>query len=183
MSADVTYESLDAEPRRPPRRLSMLDGILVAVAVVVVAFLWWSDRVGQAAADELAQVFAETQARAASGERLVQGTLAYASPLIWSADAPDEVRTGLGDIVEASAGDVAEDLAALRERAAAVSVLPWHRLERVARAEVLEFVAAERSRFAAIAADVRDMGLVLADGPLPTAGVAEALRAAGADPR
>lgn len=161
----------------------MVDVVIASVAVVVVAFIWWVDRMGQAAADELALVFADTQARTESGERLVQGTLAYASPMIWSADAPEDVRAGLRDIVEDSAGEVAADLSVLRDRAATVVTLPWHRLEQQARAEVLEFVAAEQARFEAIAADVTDIGLVFADGPLPTGGVAEALRAAGAQPR
>jgi hypothetical protein len=183
LSTEVGYEFLDAEPRRRGRRLSVVDVVIASVAVVVVAFIWWVDRVGQAAADELALVFADTQARAASGERQVQGTLAYASPMIWSAEAPEDVRAGLRGIVEASAAEVAADLGTLRDRAAAVTTLPWHDEQRVAQSEVLDLVAAQQARFEAIAADVTDIGLVFADGPPLTGGAVEALRAAGADPR
>ena len=183
MSNAVAFEYLGAEPRRRPRWLPAVGGVLAAVAVVVVAFLWWSDTVRQAATDELAVVFADAQARAASGERQVQGMLAYASPTIWSAEAPEDVRAGLRDIVEASAADVAADLSALRDRAAAATILPWHREQQVAQAELLALVAAQQARFDGIAADLTDIDLVLAGGPLPTGGVAEALRSAGADPR
>ena len=183
MSNAVTFEYLGVEQRRRPRWLPAIGGVLAALAVIVVAFLWWSDTVRQAAADELAQVFADAQARAASGERQVQGTLAYASPMIWSAEAPEDVRAGLRDIVEASAADVAADLSGLRDRAAAATILPWHREQEAARAELLDLVDAQQARFAGIAADLTDIDIVLADGPLPTGGVAEALRSAGAELR
>lgn len=183
MSNVVTFEYLGAEQRRRPRWLPAVGGVLAAVAVVVVAFLWWSDTVRQSATDELAQVFADAQARAASGERQVQGTLAYASPLIWSAEAPEDVRAGLRAVVEASAADVAAELSVLRERAAAATILPWHREQQVAQSELVDLVAAQQARFEGIAADITDIDVVLAGGPLPTGGVAEALRSAGADPR
>jgi hypothetical protein len=183
MSGTVAFEYLGTPPRQRPRWLpaaGLLAGVLVVAAA---AFLWWSDSVRRSAADELSGVFAAAQARAESGERQVQGTLAYASPTIWSADVPEDVRAGLRDIVEASAADVAADLAALRAQASAATILPWHEEQRVAQQRLLDLVAAQQARFDGIAADLTDIDLVLADGPLPTGGVAEALRAAGADPR
>ena len=183
MSGTVTFEYLGAEQRPRPRWLPAAGAVAAVLALLAAGLLWWSDHVRSSAAEELAVVFADAQSRAASGERQVQGTLAYASPLIWSADVPEDVRAGLRDLVEASAADVAADLAAMRERAAGTSIWPWHREQAVAQAELVALIEAQRARFDGIAADVTDIDLVLADGPLPVGGVAEALRAAGADPR
>ncbi len=183
MSEAVSFEYLGVEPRQRPRWLPAAGSVLLVLAALVAGFLWWSDSMRSTASDELAGVFADAQARAASGERQVQGTLAYASPMIWSAGVPEDVRAGLRDIVEGSAAEVAADLGALRDRAAAATILPWHSEHEGARAELLALVSAQQARFAAIAADVTDIGLILADGPIPTGSVAEALRSAGAEPR
>lgn len=181
MSDTITLEYLgtpEQDRRRAPRVIAVIVASLVAAAG---AFLWWSDSVRDAATEELVVTFEESTARAASGERVVQGTLAYASPLIWSADVSEDVRDGLRGLVEASAADVAVDLEALRERAAGAVVLPWQDAQLEARAALVELIDAQRARFDGIARDARDIDRVLADGPLPTGSVARALSAAGAE--
>ena len=118
MSDTVTLEYLGSaapDRGRAPYVIAVVVGLL---AVLAAAFLWWSDSVRQGATEELAATFEEATTRAASGERSVQGTLAYATPLIWSADVPEDVRAGLRRVVEDSAAVVAADLVRLRERAA-----------------------------------------------------------------
>jgi hypothetical protein len=101
--------------------------------------------------------------------------------MIWSAAVPEDVRDDLRALVEASAADVAADLGVLRDRVAATTVLPWHEPQAEARTELLALIDAQRDRFARIAADASDIDRVLADGPLPTGAVADALRSAGAE--
>ena len=120
-------------------------------------------------------------AGAAAGERQVQGTLAYASPMIWSSAVPEGVRDDLRALVEASAAEVSGDLAVLRERVAGTTVLPWQEPQAAARAELLALIDAQRERFDGIARDASDIDRVLADGPLPVGAVADALRSAGAE--
>lgn len=181
MSDTVTLEYLrSAAPDRgrAPYVVAVVVGLL---AVLAAAFLWWSDSVRQGATEELAAAFEESTARAASGERAVQGTLAYATPLIWSADVPEDVRAGLRGLVEDSAAVVAADLVSLRDRAAQTVVLPWQQAQLEARAELVDLINAQWVRFDGIAQDARDIDRVLADGPLPVGAAAEALRAAGAE--
>lgn len=180
MSDTLTLEYLGTpapDRRRAPYIVASVVGLL---ALLAAGFLWWSDSVRVAATDELVSTFEESKARSASGERVVQGTLAYATPLIWSAAVPEDVRDGLRRVVEDSAAVVAEDLGSLRERAVATVVLPWHEAQLEAREELVALIDAQRARFDGIARDARDIDRVLADGPLPTGAVAEALRAAGA---
>lgn len=181
MSDTLTLEYLgSAAPDR--RRAPVIVGAVIGLlAVLAAAFLWWSDSVRQAATEELVTTFEESTARSASGERAVQGTLAYATPLIWSAAVPEDVRDGLRGLVEESAAVVAGDLARLREQALATMVLPWQQAQLDARAELVALIDDQRERFDGIARDARDIDRVLADGPLPTGAVAEALRAAGAE--
>lgn len=180
MSDTVMLEYLGTpapDRRRAPYVAAAVIGLL---ALLAAGFLWWSDSVRHAATEELVSTFEESTARSASGERSVQGMLAYATPLIWSADVPEDVRDGLRDVVEESAAVVAGDLIGLRERAAATMVLPWQQPQLEAQAELVALIDAQQARFDGIARDARDIDRVLADGPLPTGAVAEALRAAGA---
>jgi hypothetical protein len=181
MSDTVTLEYLSAsapDRRRAPYVVAAVIGLL---ALIAAGFLWWSDSVRSSANEELLATFEESAARSASGERAVQGMLAYATPLIWSADVPEDVRAGLRGVVEESAAVVAVDLLGLRERAAATMVLPWQQLQLEAQAELVALIDAQRARFDGIARDARDIDRVLADGPLPTGAAAEALRSAGAE--
>lgn len=180
MTAAVEFEYLGT-PERPRRRGPLIAAaVVVVIAVLVGGFLWWSDQVRTRATDDLSQVFASAAQRAASGERQVQGTLAYASPMIWSAEVGEDVRADLRALVEASAADVAADLGALREQVATTTVLPWHQEQLRARTELLTLIDAQQARFAGIARDASDIDLVLAGGPLPTGAVSSALRDAGA---
>lgn len=180
MSDTLTLEYLGTPERGRRRAPFVVLCVVVVLAAVGAGFLWWSDTARQQVNGDLLVAFGESSARAASGERQVQGTLAYASPMIWSAAVPEEVRDDLRALVEASAADVAADLAVLRDQVAATAVLPWHEPQAVARAELLALIDAQRDRFDRIAGDASDIDRVLADGPLPTGAVEEALRAAGA---
>ncbi len=175
----MEYLTTARSERRAPLRIL---GLALALAAASVAgFLWWSDSVRSSATEELTAVFSEASARAASGERQVQGTLAYASPMIWSMEVGEEVRSGLRALVEESAADVASDLGAMRQKAADTTVLPWQEEQLAARDQVLLLIEAQQARFDGIAADASDIDLVLAGGPLPTGAALTALRAAGAD--
>jgi len=180
VSETVTLEYLGTPDRDRRRAPLVIMGAALLVAAVAAGFLWWSDTVRRSANDQLVAAFTESAARAASGERQVQGTLAYASPMIWSAAVPEEVRDGLRGLVEASAADVAADLAQTRNRAAAVTILPWQEPQLEARVQLLALIDAQQGRFAGIARDASDIDMILADGPLPTGAVVESLRASGA---
>lgn len=181
MSDTATLEYLSASAPDRRRAPYVVAAVLGLLALAAVGFLWWSDSVRSSANEELVATFEESAARAASGERAVQGMLAYATPLIWSADVPEDVRAGLRGVVEESAAVVAGDLRLLEERAAATRVLPWQQVQLEAQAELVALIDAQRARFDGIARDARDIDRVLADGPLPVGAVAEALRAAGAE--
>lgn len=165
------------EPRRAPR---LVLALAVVLAGGVAGFLWWADSVGQAATDELVAAFEASASRAATGEKQVQGTVAYASPLIWSTSVPEDVRADLRALVEASAADVATDLATISEQAAGTLVLPWQEPQLEARRAVLSLIDDQRARFGGIADDASDIDMILADGPLPTGIVLASLRASGA---
>jgi hypothetical protein len=178
MSNTVTLEYLGTQERR---RVPVAIVVLVAmIGVAAVAFLWWSDSVRRSANSELMATFEASSQRADAGERAVQGTLAYASPLIWSTSVPESVRDGLRALVEASAADVSTDLLRLRDRAARVTILPWQQPQREAREQLLALLDAQQQRFAGIARDASDIDIILADGPLPTGAVRQSLRASGA---
>ena len=168
-------------PGQERRRVPRLALTLVAFfAVTVAGFLWWQDSVRQSATDQLVAAFAAADARAASGERQVQGMLAYASPMIWSTSVPEDVRDGLRGLVEASAADVAADLDAIGANAEGTMVLPWQQQQLEAREAVLTLIADQQARFGGIAEDASDIDMILADGPLPTGVVVTSLRASGA---
>ena len=156
-------------------------GVIGLLALVAAGFLWWSDSMRSSANEQLTIAFRDAVEGAAAGERQVQGTLAYASPMIWSASVPEGVREDLRALVEATAADVSADLGIVRERVAGTSVLPWHEPQAAARAELLALIDAQRARFDGIANDASDIDLILADGPLPVGAVTEALGSAGAD--
>jgi hypothetical protein len=180
MSDTVTLEYLSASAPDRRRAPYVVAAVLGVLALVVAGFLWWSDSVRSSANAQLVTTFDESAARSASGERAVQGMVVYATPLIWSADVPEDVRDGLRGVVEDSAAVVAADLLRLRERAASTRVLPWQQSQLEAQAELVALIDAQRARFDGIARDARDIDRVLADGPLPTGAVAAALRSAGA---
>lgn len=165
------------EPRRAPRLVLVL---LLGLAAGVGGFLWWADTVSRAATDDLVAAYEASAARAAAGERQVQGTVAYASPLIWSTSVPEDVRADLRALVEASAAEVAADLAAISDEAADTLVLPWQEPQLEARRAVLSLIDDQRARFGGIADDASDIDMILADGPLPTGIVLASLRASGA---
>jgi type II secretory pathway pseudopilin PulG len=181
VSDTVTLEYLGTpapDRRRTPYVVAAVIGVLVLAGA---GFLWWSDSVRTSANEALASAFRESIDGAAAGERQVQGTLAYASPMIWSASVPEDVRDGLRALVEASAAEASGRLGVLRERVAATTVLPWQGPQAAARAELLALIDAQRARFDGIANDASDIDRILADGPLPVGAATEALRAADAD--
>lgn len=160
-------------------------GVLVTAAVVVVvvvgvAFAWWSDAVRTTANAEFVRALDSSTARVVSGDRQVQGTLAYASPMIWSTAVPADVRAGLRGLVETSAAEVSGELAGLAERVSAVSVLPWQDAQAQAREALLVLLAEQQRRFDRIASDAAAIGVVLGEDPPSSATVVASLRASGA---
>ena len=168
----------------PERERRRVPGLVLASVLLLAAgaatFLWWADSVARTATLELATAFSASDSRAASGERQVQGTVAYASPMIWSTSVPEDVRASLRALVEETAADVAGDLAAIEEQAAAILVLPWQEPQLAARQEVLDLIEDQRARFAGISEDAGNIDMILADGPLPTGAALASLRASGA---
>lgn len=183
MSGTVTLEYVGTDRAPRPRWHGIAGAALVLVVLAVVGVLWWSDAVRRSAVESLSSGYVDAVAIAGAGERSVQGTLAYASPMIWSASVSEDVRSSLRSLVESSAADVAVELTALRADVAATRLLPWHEEQRGARDALLALVDAQVARFAGIAEDVSDIDLVLAGGPLPTGAAASALRAAGGEVR
>jgi hypothetical protein len=181
MTSGTTMEYIQtprAERRRPTIALTI--GVLALVAGALL-FAWWSDSVRRATNDRLADVVAASSARVVTGEAVVTGTLAYASPMIWSAAVSEEVRAGLRAVVQDSAAQVAVDLAATRASAADVTVLPWQAAQATAREQVLSLLDTEIARFERIAADATTIGEVLGVDPPSAAAAVESLRASGAE--
>ncbi len=163
------------------RRVGVLVSVAVVVVVVVgVAFAWWSDAVRTSANAEFVRALDASTARVASGDRQVQGTLAYASPMIWSTAVPADVRAGLRDLVEGSAAGVSGDLAAVADQVSAVRVLPWQGAQAQARDALLALIVEQQRRFDRIAADAAAIGGVLGQEPPSAALVVQTLRASGA---
>ncbi len=147
-------------PRLPPR--------LVAVAAALLAVLaaggwWWNASVEMQADLSLASAERDVRDRTESGEAGVLSTLAYASPLIWSASVSESVRSDLRALVEARAADVVRQLDEVRARVDATQVLPWHSAQEQARDGVLAQIDKQRQRFALIAADARGLAEAFAE--------------------
>lgn len=167
--------------KAPSRRPSWLIGVAVLLVVAAVAgFLWWSDGVRRDALQSMADAVTTAQDRARIGQGRVMSTLAYTSPMIWSASVPEEVRAGLRELVELSAADASATLSSVADEVAGLRILPWQSAQLEARDQVLDFIAAERLRFDRITEYAGNLGEVLAEpDPLPDAALA-ALRASGA---
>ena len=173
----MTIEYL--ETKAPPRqRWSLLTGVVVVLVIAIAAaILVWSERAKSAANETFVQAVADAQDRARIGEGRVLSTLTYASPMIWSTEVPEDVRTGLRSLVETSAAEAAASLTQVADSVSAATVLPWQSAQQRARDAVLALVLAERARFDEIAADAREIGRAL-DLERPSA--ADALAALGA---
>jgi len=175
----IEYLATEAPPRR---RWSWATGLAVVLVLAgVAAFLVWSDRTKDAANESLSSAVVQSQERARIGEGRVMSTLTYASPMIWSTEVSEDVRSGLRDLVEQSAADAAATLTTIADEVAGTTVLPWQTAQQQARDSVLALVLAERARFDTIAADARQIGPVLAQPRPSEAEALAALRASGAD--
>lgn len=181
MSQLLEFEYLGTPERESRRWPRLVAAALVLVAVLTVAFLRWSEQQRAAGNAELAAVFERASSTAFAGENRVQASVAYVSPLVWSPDIDETLRSGLWDIVEGSAADVAADLLVVRERAVGTTVLPWHEEQAAARDALVALVDAQRERFLGISRNARNIDLILADGPIPTGPASQALRASGAE--
>ena len=136
-------------------------------------FAWWSDCRPRQANAEFVRALDASTARVAVRRPSVQGTLAYASPMIWSTAVPADVRAGLRDARGGAAPPRSSgDLAAVAGHGVggarpAVAGRPgagprrrcWRCVERA------------RARFDRIAADAAAIGLVCSAGP-PVGGAA-----------
>lgn len=181
MSAPA-FEYLGRPDRPAPRRgRILLSAVVALVAVLVGGLLWVNDHVRSSANEDLATAFRAASQQAANGEQSVIGTLAYASPMIWSTQVSEDVRSGLRALVQGSAADVVVRLGLVRQQVAEVRVLPWQGEQVRARDALLALIDDQSARFAGMARDARDIDLVLAGGPLPTGAAQAALRAAGAE--
>jgi hypothetical protein len=168
------------EPRRRlPRRWAVV--ALTLFAALVVLPVWANSAVIDRANAELGAAFARSQEQVDVGEGQVLATLAYSQPMIWSALWPESTRSGLRDLVRASAADAADRLARTRAAVAGTLVLPWQSEQRDARARLLTLIDAERSRFARIAADARAIADVLGSPRPSVTAVVDSLRASGAE--
>lgn len=181
MSQVLEFEYLGTPERQARRWPRLVAAAVAALAVLTGAFLWWSEQQRAEGNAELASAFARATKVADAGERRVQASVVYVSPLVWSPDIDETLRADLWDIVEGSAADVAADLQAVRERAVGTQVLPWHEEQTAARDALVALIDAQRERFLGIARDARNIDLILADGPLPTGPASQALRASGAE--
>lgn len=167
--------------RKVLRRLPIILGLVVlAVAALAGLGLRWSESVRSTAQLQLEEGLTRSEQLAAAGERSVQGTLAYASPLIWSLSVPEEVRAGLRDLVAASAADAADELLALRDELRGTLVLPWQGPTLEARDEVVALIDSQAQRLARIAQDASNVDRVLADGLIPSGPAQAALARASA---
>jgi hypothetical protein len=160
-----------SSPRSPRRATGIAAGLLIVLVAGAGLFLWWSDLVQRRADESFASAVAEAQARTRVGEATVLSTLAYASPMIWSASVPDGVRSDLRTLVEASAARAADGLATARGEASGALVLPWQRTQLDTRDRVLALIDELRHRFDSIAADAAAIGRVMARPAPSGAGV------------
>jgi hypothetical protein len=181
MSGSVSLEYLASSPDDRRRPVILVTALVVVLAGVAVLILWWSASVKQGANERLGEALRVSSARVTSGEAAVSATLQYASPMIWSASVPEDVRGGLRVLVQDSAARVAVDLDAIRASAVEVTVLPWQGAQATARDHVIDVIDAEIARFRHIAADATAIGDVLGQSAPSTAAAAESLRASGAN--
>lgn len=175
----LEYLATEAPPRR---RQSWALGVVVVVLVALAAgLLWWTDTVRRNANDQLAEAFVAAQEQARIGEATVLSTLVYAQPMIWSSSVPEDVRSGLRDLVEGDAAAAAAALSAIADGISGTLVLPWQGTQRQAQEALLALVGQYESRVARIAEDARVIGTVMAE-PAPSDAEAQAaLGASGAE--
>ena len=174
----IEYLATPRTPTRLPRRAII--AVVVAVVLVAGLFVWWTDAVRREANETLAAALQDTSQGAKAGQARVLSTLAYSYPMIWSTSVPYGLRTGLREVVESSAGEVAADLRRVRADVAAVRVLPWQADQQVAQREVLALIDAHLARFDRMSADAASIGPVMSETDPSDASARESLRASGA---
>jgi hypothetical protein len=145
--------------------------------VIVGLVAWWSENVRRQADETLATATVQVEQDARAGQARVLSTLSYASPMIWSSEVSESVRSGLRRVVQGSASEVVDGLRAVREDVASTRVLPWQADQVRDRAAVLALVDAYLGRFEEIAGDARAIGTVMAK---PSPAVPVLTRASGA---
>jgi hypothetical protein len=142
-----------AAPRRPWRRI----GVVVLLAVVVVALFSADQRSRQA---EFGRLFDQVQGSQGSivyADRQVAGVVQYTSPQLTSASAPATVRAGLSKIVQETAAAQVGELQLYRERIAALTPVRWHPEQRRARDAYLTYLDDRIDRLLAIAVDLDEL--------------------------
>jgi hypothetical protein len=178
----VTIEYLETKAPPRQRRWPWLPGLAVVLVLAAVAgFVVWSEQAKGAANQTLSAAVFEAQERSRVGEDRVLSTLAYAAPMIWSTEVPEDVQAGLRALVERSAADASATPTEVADSVAGIWLLPWQGAQRQARDAVMDLIVAERSRFDRIAADARQIGSVLGEARPSEDEALAALRASGAN--
>ncbi|MDT7573168.1 MAG: hypothetical protein QOE05_3342 [Actinomycetota bacterium] len=141
-----------------PQRKRRLPTALLAVAVVFAGALFAGNNVAERHELDrlLARVDAAQDTIAYSNHR-VQATVDYTRPLLFGANVPADVRAGLQQLVAESAAGQVGSVEHERATAAAVSVLPWHRGMRRAKAALVTYLAARASYLRGVAANSRTL--------------------------
>ena len=93
------------------------------------------------------------QEQLAYAERRVQATVQYASPQLYAADVPAQVRRSLQQLVEGTAHSQLAATDRARARVAGISTAPWHPAQRSARRALLRYLDARAAGLRAVAAD------------------------------
>jgi hypothetical protein len=109
----------------------------------------------------MAQV-AAAQSQIGYSDRRITATVDYTRPLLFSASLQPEVRRGLQQLVADSAAAQVNGMVQQRARAAQVSVLPWHRDRRRAKAALVRYLDGRVTYLRAIG---RDSNLLYMDHP------------------
>jgi hypothetical protein len=155
----------------PPRRWWTIAIVIGTAVIAALSLLAWDAIVRRNADSAFASAVAQAQYRTNSGEAAVEATLAYASPMIWSAAVPEGVKSDLRALVEASAARSASQLDRIRQDAVSTTVLPWQADQQGTRERLLALIDEQRARFERIAGDARTIGEVLASSAPSVAGV------------
>jgi hypothetical protein len=158
----MTVEYLAAGPPAPPRWSRTALIVVPVLLALGIAVAWAADLTRQRAQAHLESVRSSAGQQVVAGEARVLSTLAYASPMIWSAAVPESVRAGLRTLVQDTAAEVSAGLRREAEAARTTLVLPWQADQQELREQVLLQIEGELVRFDRIAADARNLADVMA---------------------
>src|SRR3954447_14034745 len=138
----IAHEEIGSGHERAHRRLP---GLLVCVALLIGIGAVGNSYLERRELSALLHRADAAQSTVAYTNHRIAATVDYARPQLFAASVPADVRTGLQQLVQDSAGQQVPALKHEREQVATTAVVPWHGSLRSARDALLRYLDARIS--------------------------------------